>query len=366
MKVYLILFVVFGSYCSLAQDTLCFQNGEIKAVEIIKIDSAAAIIEYEFEEQTIYQGINSFNRIIYQGQEINLDYWINRSVNQNLEKTNEQLLKSNRYSYGKFAISTNLTSFVGDALRRSSAFFYDNTWFSIEPEYWFHDRLSVKFPILIGLEANLSNSPKALNLEISSWDYWVDYNWETGFISAPEIQDRQENYYLYDGGGHHRNLQFQLGINPKFYLTKNRRVMPYIGQSISVAFLNMKTIDYFTTYSETVNAETGVTYYTFEYEEQLIYDSQSATFKYEGMFGLNFNLTRGLNFTTEVGYSNRNKAVNDEADRVYLRTDVLDEFKLVKTSAYSAEERYRYGLRGKCFARIHLVYRFGGVQNAIK
>ena len=94
----------------------------------------------------------------------------------------------------------------------------------------------------------------------------------------------------------------------------------------------------------------------------MITNSQAMVFKYEGTFGLSFNLIKMLTFSTELGYSNFNRAINKEGDRVFTRTSESDNFELVKEAQFNAIDRYRSGIRGKYFMRVHLTYRFGEIK----
>jgi hypothetical protein len=365
MRCLIILFICSISFLGNAQDSLFFKDNSILATEIIKIDSAGGLVIYQYGTQTAYRAIKSFDKIIYQGQEINLDYWSNTEKTKSKELTNERLRKSNPFNYGPLSIGTNLTSFLGGAVRSSSAFFYDNSNFSIEPEYRIHERVTIKFPIYIGIQADKNTTPLLLSKSFNTWNYIVQFNANEADLSLPEIQNRAEIYFGNVDREHSRDLEFQFGIAPKFYLTQQRRVMPYIGQSFNIGFVNLKVTDYFMTFSVEKNNPGDVYFHTFRYENQLTSNSQTTVFKYEGMFGLDFNLTKGLNFSTEVGYSNLNRAVNTTPDRVYVRAYETDDYVLAKTSYYSAQERYRYGIRGKYFARIFLVYRFGVITNTL-
>ncbi len=365
MRRTLILLMLCAVFNGSAQDTLFFKNGNVLPTQIIKIDSVAALIEYKLNEQSINQAIKSFDKIIYQGKEMNLDYWLSRDSNQNEDLTNQQILKANPYSYGKFAVSTNLTSLIAGRQRDKRRLFYENSYFSIEPEYWVNDRFSIKIPILIGLHPNKYSNPYEVNVTYNSWSYILQFHEDEASLPDPTIANRSELYFNSNAEGHIRELDYQFGITPKFYLTKNTKVSPYIGQSLNVGFVNLRTIDYFMTFSVEKNIPTDTYFHTFRTERQVISNSQTAVFKYEGMFGLNFNFTRTLNFSTEVGYSNINRATNKEPDRVYIRTSETDDFELVKTSVFNATELYSYSLRRQYFARVHLVYRFGGKKNEL-
>lgn len=363
MKIYLIFLFLSITYCGLSQDILYFKNGTVSTVKIVKIDSSAALVEYELNEQLIYGAISSFEKIIYQGTEIDLTYWAYKRTDNSQELTDKQLRKSNPFSYGKFAISTNLTSFVGSS-RNDFRFFYDNSFFTIEPEYWFHDRVSVKFPIAIGMNANLDDAPIEVNQNSASWSYSTEFNADASDLPTPEIRNRSEIYTIsQESFGHARSLQFQFGINPKFYFTENNWFMPYVGQSFNLAFVNLRTIDYYLTFSEELNFPSNNYFYTYREECQLISNSQSTVFKYEGMLGANFNISRVFTFSSEVGYSNLNKATNNTEDRVYVRTDLNGTYELAKTTAYNVAEGYSYGVNGRLFARVHLVLKFGGKKN---
>ncbi len=365
MRVFLIGFILCSVFYCNAQDTLFYKNGNVLPTQIIKVDSAAAIIEYKLDGQSINQAIKSFDRIVYNGEEMNLDYWFSRDSNRNEDLTNQQILKANPFSYGKFAVSTNLTSLIAGRQRDKRRLFYDNSYFSIEPEYWINDRFSIKVPIIIGLHPNEYSSPYEVNVTYNSWNYLIEFHEDEVSLPDPVIANRTELYFNSNSEGHIRELDFQFGITPKFYLTKNTKISPYIGQSFNVGFENLRTVDYFMTFSVEKNIPTDTYFHTFRTERQVISNSQTTVFKYEGMLGLNFNLTRTFNFSTEVGYSNRNKASNKEPDRVYIRTSETDEFVLAKTSVFNAEELYSYSFRRQYFARIHLVFRFGGKKNQL-
>jgi hypothetical protein len=365
MRKFLILIICSISFFGNAQDTLFFKDGGIKAVEIIKIDSVSALIEYKLNEQSVYGAIKSFDKIIYQGASLNLDYWASSKNDQSQELTDEQLRKNNPYSYGKFAISSNLTSFVSGFFREKRKWFYDNRVITIAPEYWVFDRLSVKLPISIGLDANLNSSPLEIDLETPiTWSFFTKFEANLANLPPPTISHRRETYYwIEQNQGHRRNLQFQIGLAPKLYLTQQKKVMPYIGQSFNLAFVNLRTIDYQLTFSVQQNVNSNEYYHSMREEKQIISDSQTLLFKYEGMFGVDFNIAKRFNFSIEGGYSNSNMAENSIADRVYIRTSETGTFSLAHTENYNADERYKTGVAGRMFGRLHLVYRFGGQKN---
>jgi hypothetical protein len=351
------------SYVGTAQDTLFFKDGTVEAVEIIKIDSSAALLKFKLNDKTAYRAMSSLDKLIYGGVEIDLSYWATIKPDEHKELLNKRARNRDPFRYGKFAISTNLTSFVSGVSVKENRFFYSNGFFTIEPEYWFKERFSIKFPLIFGVDANLKGTPIEENQTYSSWGFNYYSPIDDPFRTLPKIKDRKKEKY--HTGGHKSNLRFQFGVNPKFYITKNKRAEVYIGQSFNMAFVNLLSIDYYLTISHKDNLGGGGYIYSLENEQKIISNSDAIAFKYEGMLGVNLNITRSINLSAEGGYTNLNKAQNSVKDRVFVRETGNEAYQFEKESAYNALYAYPNDLNLRVFARVHLVYRFGGVRNEL-
>ncbi|NOQ72542.1 MAG: hypothetical protein GQ574_11100 [Crocinitomix sp.] len=348
---YLFLFLICSSaFLTNAQDTLYLKSGEHRPVKIIEIDSTLNIVGYVYQSDTLYAAINSFEKIIYKRKVNSAGSLISTAIINDSEKSKEAVLskiKPNpKYLYGKWAISTNLTSYLGDG---NTGRYSINPVFSIEPEYFIVDRLSLKMPISFGFPTK----------DLTSYSIAHGFKYHNSPDKLPYVsyfQNRRNQM------GHARDLLFQIGLNPKYYFKGQRTFAWYLGQGFYASYVNLNRVDYYYTFKKTY--QDGDYYWrvfgsTFE-----AFKENSIVFRYEGAIGLAINVIKNVGLTTELGYSTVIRKENSGIDQVFVQ-DQGGDFQLDPLQEQYTPY-YRSGLLIIPYFRLHAVYRFGGVKNVMK
>jgi hypothetical protein len=355
MKPVILLLLVLIAANSFGQDTLFYKDGNVKAVQIIEMDKLAKLVGYISEGDTIYAAISSFDRVVYAGRVSSSNGISKTAVIIDTEKAKDAVrsnVKLNpKYLYGKWAVSTNLTSCFENG---GNFVFATNRVFSVEPEYFVHDRFSIKMPIHLGLEGD----------EVSR-DYYGNTNYRMNDLNGDVLPTVRylESGRRYRTLGHKRDLLFQIGINPKYYFKGQRNFSWYFSQGFYISRINLNRADYYYTYEKYTN-NMGDFYWERPNIVAESFDEKRWGFRYEGAIGLAINVTKNLGLTTEFGYTTVIKSENEGFDRVFIREGegeyVSDPFVVQHKVSYPS------GQFLLPYFRVHLVYRFGGVKNVVK
>lgn len=214
------------------------------------------------------------------------------------------------HDYGPLSISTNLTALF-------SIYPYNRRW-SIEPEYQFTDQFSLKVPLMIGFDkAHTIGAP-----EYYSTFYSPTYSGENFDINTiPEINVLPSKLNEID-------VIFQTGISPKYYFNgKSKSYFSYYG---SVA-LNVGIADQYSLYI--YDRLDSTSYYdSWEQTEVEAWDYADRTeeyrsdefvyFNHEVLVGMDYNFSRRITCTLEMGYSSKFFGRPQRQDHLY--TAILD------------------------------------------
>ncbi|NOQ72543.1 MAG: hypothetical protein GQ574_11105 [Crocinitomix sp.] len=290
MRICLIFLFLLMAYGGFSQDTLFFKNGKILPVQIVELDTNANLVGYVHQNDTIYASIRSFEKISYAGKARAINGYASSAVIQDSEEARANIIRKSKpnpkYLYGKWALSTNLTSVFSS---NEDVVYSNNPVFSIEPEYFANNYFSIKFPVHVGV-------PKKLKL--GSF-----YNQPFSLNEGTEVGDLPSaRYYLnyHNQLGHVRNLLFQLGLNPKWYFKGQRTFGWYLSQGFYLAQINLNRVDYYYTFVKSVNGyyntyDGGLTLESFKEKKWI--------FRYEGAIGLSVNVIKDIGITAELGYT---------------------------------------------------------------
>ncbi len=353
MKYFHLFFFLILVQFSFGQDTLYFKSGEIRAVKIIEFDEHTNLMGYVYEEDTTYASIASFKNVVYSGNSSNQGGYSEIAKHQDSEEAREaviQKIKLNpKYIYGKWAISTNL---LGVFTTNGLLSYATNQVYSVEPEYFILDNLSLKMPIHFGL-------PKTESLYYYSSPYRTNQD-GGGTEMLPYISSVSE--YGRQQMGHKRDLLFQIGLNPKFYFRGQRTFGWYFGQGVYLSQINLNRVDYYYTYEKYFSGSN--TFWTGPEISYESFDEKRIVFRYEGAIGLSINVLKGFGITSEIGYTTIIKSKNEGFDRVFIR-EKGEEYQQDPYLNQHAPN-YNSGQSLMPYFRLHLVYRFGGVKNEFK
>ncbi|MFT5820923.1 MAG: hypothetical protein ACI8ZM_002171 [Crocinitomix sp.] len=349
MQRLLIFLLLLTTQFSFGQDTLYLKTGEQRAVQIIELDTTVNLVGYVYQGDTIYATTESFEKVIYLGNLSSVGSLANTAVIQDSEATRANIIskiKPNpKYLYGKWAISTNLTS----VSRKSELNHYSiNPVFSVEPEYFLMDRLSLKMPLSFGIPTK----------EVTYYATPHRFKFHNAADKIPYVWTSQNGRKQM---GHARDLLIQIGLNPKFYFKGQRKFAWYLGQGFYASYINLNRVDYYYTFRSTFQNDS----YNWNVVENSFesFNENRIIFRYEGAIGLSISLLKDFGLSSELGYSTAIRKENNGFDQVFIREQggayQLDSFK----EQFAPD--YRSNLIVNPYFRLHLVYRFGGVKNII-
>jgi hypothetical protein len=326
-----------------AQDTVIQLNGDVRAVQILKLDEAKNLIVYKFNDNTIYAELTAI-------KEYKLHSDLSASSS-NGTIDNAVAIKQSGYikekasmqrNYSPLSIGTNLTSFFSfGALNRRM---------TIEPEYQLLDNFSLKFPIVIGLTTQIELG------ETSGWyandgSYAYGHSF-TSINSPPGLFFTPERRHITD-------VKAQIGINPKYYFNgKSKNIISWYGSAsfnFGIADMysisrwdNLDTVNYYNS-----NTNEVMTSWSAETTREFVESSEYNYFNWELLLGIDINISRMWTLTLETGYSSRFIGQATEGDKVY-RSVLGGEYVLI----HDEQPKFYYDRTQNIKGRLLLVYRF--------
>ncbi len=247
-----------------------------------------------------------------------------------------------KHEFGALSIGTNLT-----ALFRNQPY---NSRLTVEPEYQLSDHISVKLPMVIGLFRTRIVGQRTGYFGMSPWDKYEVYDFDANTIPEFRLRPKVKNW---------DDIIVQAGINPKYYINgKSKNLLSFYGSAafnVGLAdqysyrgYDRMDSVDYYNW--ELEEYETG---WTVEEGEVEFENHEFAFFNYELLIGMDYNFSRRLSATIEMGYSS--PLYGRPARQDILYTAIFDEEYQVNFEG--ALETY--GRKSLPFrTRIFLSYRF--------
>ena len=237
-----------------AQDTLYFENGDYKVVELISINENDRLIYYKSEGKIEVRSINSLksysNHTKLENNNSQLKYSTNEPYRNNKNNFKYSLKDPSKYAYNKISFGINLLSplfFNEKPFRRVISSNYNQSIFF---QYNFNNHIGVRLPLRIGFGPKISTN------------YYYYYNWKP-------------------------NLIFEYGGEICFMKDDNQKVTSYFLPGIYFGKYNINYFDYSLMKDLTV---------------------QSSYFRIAINKGFQFNFSKYFQFNTEMGinYMNRN------------------------------------------------------------
>lgn len=263
MKIIVLTLFLVSGINLVAQDTLIFKYGKYRVGDVIEINPDGILVYIDHGDTIAIHK----SEIIEYSNEGNWYHLTADSTNFELIPKSTLKLKRNffytaaDYTYGRFSISTNLTSpflFNVNKLNIRAGIFAHNPIISIEPEYQISDKIAIKIPVLVGLN---NNSPTPLNSNelirsnnnYSSQKYYIngDYGRYTFPMSinygknAVEFLANEEYPYTSRKYSHTQNVIAQIGISPRFYPFGQRKQSLYLAQTFAIGIADYYANDFY-------------------------------------------------------------------------------------------------------------------------
>lgn len=240
------------------------------------------------------------------------------------------------HDYGPLSISTNLTSLFSISP-------YNRRW-SIEPEYEFTDRWSLKVPLVIGFD-------KAHNINVLqsvpsyySYDTYSNSSYDPNSIPDIKYLPRRNNEI---------DVIAQVGVSPKYYFNgKSTSFFSFYG---SAAF-NMGLADQYSLHiyddldsSSYYSPSQQADIYQWEVRERReeYKSDEFMYFNHELLLGMDYNFSRRVTCTFEMGYSSRFYGRPERQDCLYAT--IQDSYELVHEGPFPAYNRDRREVRFRLF-----------------
>jgi hypothetical protein len=304
----------------MAQDTIVFRTGKVEEVKILSWKKESNLIVYISSNDTIYSNLLNFDKIVLHSKlEGSSDPVVNTaSISKRTSEVNIKRRRINKYNYGQFSVSTNLTALIPLYLTGGRV--------TIEPEYRFNNFFSIKAPISIGSSRNIrSHYPKPY-FESQYHNYStgpVMFGYKHKYLSFSDPYD-----YLSE------DIIVQIGVNPKYYpIGKSKKyIAPYLSGAVNFGIAKDYGKDYYVQ-SDTFSTDfyqdpsTGIynytwnTYWNTTTESIVEKEGGRNYFNFELLLGLDFNLSKRLTATLETGYASRlqEQGVSTVVPEVYQR-----------------------------------------------
>ena len=321
MKNLITTLLVLLSLQLMAQDTLVHSQGNIEAVKILSLKKESNLIVYISSNDTIYSNLLNFDKIVLHSKlEGSSDPVVNTaSISKRISEVNMKISGINKYNYGQFSVSTNLTALIPLYLAGGRV--------TIEPEYRINELFSVKLPISIGIPRNtLPIYPlpdfDSQYLNYSTRPVMFGFNFFTDLTFGDHYDYLSEDIIV------------QIGVNPKYYpIGKSKKfIAPYLSGAVNFGIAKNYGKDYYVqsdTFSTDFhyNPSTGNysytwnTYWNTTTESIVKKEGERNYFNFELLLGLDFNFSKRLTATLETGYASRlqEKGVSTVVPKVYQR-----------------------------------------------
>ncbi len=325
MRYCLFLLLLITVKSGFSQDTLIYKNGKIENVHVLMIDDNLGFILTLQKQDTL-----CISKTVLKEYYIHSD--IKHDIPDNLprlaKKSHGEFTKNYsfferpaKYTYGKVAISTNLAGFFAHSYNGNTRFFSNNRALSLESEYFFSHKFSIKMPVTFGL------NQQSFPINESSYDlyYYDPYSGNT----TPTLYFIYNNHidYTYNSD-HGRELKFQIGIYPKFFPWGDTKNAFYLAQGFNIGIGDYYTFDYHHHYNRTswVDQSTGQLMQSWEYISgtKTGESNPSIFFRYEFLTGINFNISKSVCFAMETGLSSTMGNHGKEKDNYYLKLNNND------------------------------------------
>lgn len=374
----LLIFSLMGLSVLKAQDTIVFADGRVKTVDVQLLDSLGNL-NYLLNGK--YKTVNKTEVIEYtnEGQW----YKYNKETGDFSPINHSEYILYGRffddtpsYSYGRFSVATNLVSpFIYSDFKSifKANVVASNPIISIEPAYAINKYWAIKLPFYYGFNLN---APQIIEEEATNTNEYNDF-----YQGQVRLTGRLNSYSLPNSVGdgvvpsispiqssspwqwpvgrmtHVRDLRYQIGICPKFYPFGQKSHAVFIQQSFILGIADHYQVDYYINFDTLhIQVEEGVLIQWNLYGERAVQKNSPALFfRYEAITGVELNITRNWNFSTEIGISTQPKNTG-EADRFYFQYKPGTDYQLVQTKVFEFRSRL-YPI-----ARVHLIYKFGGIK----
>ena len=216
------------------------------------------------------------------------------------------------HQFGAFSIGTNLT-----ALFRNRPY---NSRLTIEPEYQFSDHLSIKLPLVIGLFETRIIGQRTDFYGMSPWDKYEVYDFDANTTPVLRLLPKVENW---------DDIIVQAGINPKYYINgKSKSLLSfYAGAAFNVGLADQHSYRGYDRMDSTEYYNYSIqgleTVWTTEEGEVEFDNHEFVFFNYELLVGMDYNFSRRLSATLEMGYSSPLYGRPEREDLIY--TAIFDE-----------------------------------------
>lgn len=343
MKSILIILTFYSATLAFGQDTLVRKDGSILTVQILELDKNKELIVYQLDGQETVVSFNALKSYI-----LHSDLSTSSSSSKSMpfvvpidSRLNFKSKSNIPYRYGPWSVSTNLTALFN--------FGPTNSRLTVEPEYQFHPKFSLKVPLMFGMFNNYETGVRTSSFLTSSS---YGYSTPTNYPQMIELRRRQADHVV-----------AQLGINPKFYpWEKDENVVSiYLGGALNFGlsdqysvstYQDLDTSVYINSFNDTI------TYWTPTTTEEHIENNVTNYFSYELLVGVDFHFGKQLSATFECGFTSlHNTAEPILHDKLYRRLD-NGPYQLVYDELPNF---YRYN-RQYVKARFLITYRFGAVK----
>lgn len=238
----------------------------------------------------------------------------------------------------KWYISTNFTSLFRDKrllLVDQSQFPTTNRYISIEPEMDLTKNVTVRFPIQLGFNF----LRKEFSTEAQSNSYYF-YLLNDGFYNTANqpyfsSEYTQHSYTVQKGekptnkSVHKQDIIFQIGINPKMYMTEQRKVSVYFSPSFSLGLMDSYALDYYHSFKNN-STDTNSIYWVWDKEIINYHHNPFIFLRLQTCFGLEIKLSTNFSLGIETGLSTYVDSEGKKDDRVFISLDGGD-FKQIYT-----------------------------------
>jgi hypothetical protein len=363
---------------SFGQDTLVLKDGIVLEVSIRDI-SDKGVISYSYGKTTNSIEPDKIMRYYYKGDWYReVDGEFQKQKSSDLKLRGDFFRSNSSFNYGRFSISTNLIApfletDVFDWQKDDRLVFrqYTNRTFTLEPEFRFHEKFSLKLPVTVGLTSppqsgqndDISDTYRGSTFlgDYFRYEFYRDYETNTLFLDDFIVREFTNWNYFGLFRGHRKQLHFQMGFNPKFFPFGQKKHALYLSPSFIVGQMDYFQNDYYITIDTMIDVSQDYfgnweSYELFRVSEERFEQSSSKFWfmKWEVLIGMHFNWTKAINFSFETGYSS--VVWNDgDPDRIFVKKPGTD-FELHHT-----EYRFQMPSRllGYIPARFNLVINIG-------
>ncbi len=330
-----------------AQDRLVLKSGDTLNVRVIAIDELKNIIVYVDDLDTIIADLDFVtSKIIVSNASQTIPETLNANAAESFSDYKHKIRFFDDpagYGYGKFSLNTNLTSLFKFDESLYDKHFGLNSALSIEPEYSVSKTLSIKLPVLIGLNRVEPDG---------SYLYYTNM-----FTYYREFQEPQIDPYYFEEDYsyeypllHPPNIIFQVGLYTKHfgknaYKSKNNL---YFSQGLSIGRGEYYANNFYIAY------ELDEYNYYNQVDQRINFSKNEFTYlRYEMMIGLLLKYWKNFNISFESGISTGMTNKGEKEDISYRKIG-NGEYLPLHTNVYEKSGNIIM------INRINLVYRFGG------